>query len=49
MTINAFPQGTDLDGQGWVVRDGIVIIPKGAEILPGTTITPDTNTMENKL
>jgi glucose-1-phosphate adenylyltransferase len=40
VTIKAFPQGTDLDGQGWVVRDGIVIIPKGAEILPGTTIAP---------
>lgn len=40
VTIRTFPQGTDLDGQGWVVRDGIVIIPKGAEILPGTTIAP---------
>jgi glucose-1-phosphate adenylyltransferase len=38
--ISAFPRGTDLDGNGWVVRDGIVVIPKGAEILPGTIISP---------
>jgi glucose-1-phosphate adenylyltransferase len=49
VTIKAFAQGTDLDGQGWVVRDGIVIIPKGAEILPGTTIAPGINTLENDL
>lgn len=40
VTICAFPRGTDLDGNGWVVRDGIVVIPKGAEILPGTIISP---------
>jgi len=40
VTISAFPRGTDLDGNGWVVRDGIVVIPKGAEILPGTIISP---------
>ncbi len=40
VTISKFPPGTDLEGNGWVVRDGIVIIPKGAEILPGTIISP---------
>jgi glucose-1-phosphate adenylyltransferase len=40
VTISAFPCGTDIDGNGWVVRDGIVVIPKGTEILPGTTIAP---------
>ena len=40
VTISTFPRGTDLDGNGWVVRDGIVVIPKGAEILPGTIISP---------
>ena len=40
VTISAFPRGTDLEGNGWVVRDGIVVIPKGAELLPGTIISP---------
>ncbi|KAF0110842.1 MAG: glucose-1-phosphate adenylyltransferase [Chloroflexi bacterium] len=40
VTISPFPRGTDVEGNGWVVRDGIVVIPKGAEILPGTTIAP---------
>jgi glucose-1-phosphate adenylyltransferase len=39
--IKPFPRGTDLDGTGWVVRDGIVVIPKGSEILPGTRIAPE--------
>lgn len=40
VTISPFPPGTNLDGNGWVVRDGIVVIPKGAEIPPGTIISP---------
>jgi glucose-1-phosphate adenylyltransferase len=39
--IKPFPRGTDLDGEGWVVRDGIAVIPKGATIPPGTIITPE--------
>ncbi|MCX6055727.1 MAG: glucose-1-phosphate adenylyltransferase [Chloroflexi bacterium] len=40
VTIRSFPRGVDIDGTGWVVRDGIVVIPKGTEILPGTVIAP---------
>jgi len=28
----------DQDGEGWVVRDGIVIIPKDAQLADGTVI-----------
>jgi glucose-1-phosphate adenylyltransferase len=38
--IRPFPRGTDLDGSNWVVRDGVVIIPKNAVIPPGTVIAP---------
>ncbi len=38
--VRSFPKGVDLEGPGWMVRDGIVVIPKNAEILPGTTIVP---------
>lgn len=38
--IKPFPPGTDIDGDGWVVRDGIVVIPKSGVVPPGTTITP---------
>lgn len=40
VTILPFPHGTDLDGPNWVVRDGIVVVPKGATIPSGTTIAP---------
>ncbi len=40
VTIKPFPRGTDIDGEQWVVRDGIVVIPKNSEILPGTIISP---------
>lgn len=40
VTIRSFPQGTDLDGENWVVRDGIVVIPKGAVLPPKTFIGP---------
>lgn len=39
--IKPFPRGTDLDRDYWVVRDGIVVIPKGSTIQPGTHITPE--------
>ena len=39
--IRPFPRGKDVDAEGWVVRDGIVVIPKGAILAPGTYIGPD--------
>jgi glucose-1-phosphate adenylyltransferase len=35
-----FPPGTELDSQDWVVRDGIVVIPKNTVLQPGTVIGP---------
>ncbi len=40
VTIKPFPRGTDLEGENWVVQDGIVVIPKNAVLLPGTVIAP---------
>ncbi len=40
VTIKPFPRNTDIDNVNWYVRDGIVVIPKDAELLPGTTIAP---------
>jgi glucose-1-phosphate adenylyltransferase len=40
VTIKPFPRGTDIDGEGWVVRDGIVVIPKSTIIPPGVKIAP---------
>lgn len=40
VTIKPFAPGVDLDGDRWVVRDGIVVIPKNCEIMPGTIIAP---------
>ena len=40
VTIRPFPRGTDIDTEEWSVRDGIVVIPKGAILLPGTIISP---------
>jgi len=39
--IRPFPRGTDLDRENWFVRDGVVVLPKNAEIAPGTHITPE--------
>jgi glucose-1-phosphate adenylyltransferase len=36
VVIRKFPRGTDLDGDQWVVRDGIVVIPKNAQVMPDT-------------
>jgi len=40
VTIRPFPRNTDIDNEKWYVRDGIVIIPKDAELPSGTTIAP---------
>jgi glucose-1-phosphate adenylyltransferase len=39
--IRPFPRNVDMDNAKWYVRDGIVVIPKDAEILPGTKIAPE--------
>jgi glucose-1-phosphate adenylyltransferase len=38
--IRPFPRGTDKDTETWVVRDGIVVIPKDVQIPAGTVIAP---------
>jgi len=40
VVIRKFPRGTDLDGDQWVVRDGIVVIPKNAQVMPDTVVAP---------
>lgn len=42
VVIRPFPRGTDLDGDNWVVRDGIVVVPKNVVIPHGTIISPET-------
>jgi glucose-1-phosphate adenylyltransferase len=39
--IRPFPRGTEAEGGGWVIRDGIVVIPKNSVIPAGTVIGPD--------
>lgn len=39
--IRPFPRDMDMDCGNWFVRDGIVVIPKDAEIAAGTIITPE--------
>ena len=39
--IRPYPQGTEIDGDRWSVRDGIVVIPKGTTIPAGTEIGPE--------
>jgi len=41
VTIISFPPGTDMDGENWYVRDGIVVIPKNAVVKHGTYIGPE--------
>lgn len=38
--IRPFPQGTDIDTDSYVVRDGIIVIPKSTVLPPGTVIGP---------
>jgi glucose-1-phosphate adenylyltransferase len=40
VVIRPFPRKVDIDNENWYVRDGIVVIPKNAEIPAGTKITP---------
>jgi len=40
VTIKPFPRGTEADHGDWVVQDGIVVIPKGTILPPGTRIEP---------
>lgn len=40
VVIRSFPRGTDLDSENWVVRDGIVVIPKNGILMDGTYIGP---------
>jgi glucose-1-phosphate adenylyltransferase len=42
VVIERFPRGADIDGDNWVVRDGIVVVPKSVTIMPGTIISPRT-------
>jgi len=39
--IRPYSPGTDLEGNNWVVQDGIVVIPKDTLLHPGTYIGPD--------
>jgi glucose-1-phosphate adenylyltransferase len=41
VVIRPFPRGTEIDGEDWVVRDGIVVIPKGTVLPGGTYIGPE--------
>jgi glucose-1-phosphate adenylyltransferase len=41
VVIRPFPRGVDMDHEKWYVRDGIVVIPKNAEIESGTKIVPE--------
>ena len=36
-----FPRGTEMDGRDWVVRDGIVVVPKNTTLEAGTVISPE--------
>ena len=40
VTMRPFPRNKDIDNEKWYVRDGIVVIPKDAEIISGRTIDP---------
>jgi glucose-1-phosphate adenylyltransferase len=39
--IRPFPRGTEIDRQDYVIRDGIVVIPKSTTIPGGTVIAPE--------
>ncbi len=41
VVIKPFPRDKDFDKDNWFVRDGIVVIPKDAEIPAGMHIEPD--------
>ncbi len=39
--IRPFPRGTEIESENWCVCDGIVVIPKDAEIPAGTVLAPE--------
>ncbi len=41
VVIRPFPRGTEIDQDEWVVRDGIVVIPKNTLLPGGTCIGPE--------
>jgi glucose-1-phosphate adenylyltransferase len=41
VVIKPFPRGTEIDKENWVVRDGVVVIPKDVLLSPGTVISPE--------
>ena len=41
VVIRPFPKGTELDAGAYVVQDGIVVVPKGTILPPGTRIGPE--------
>jgi glucose-1-phosphate adenylyltransferase len=41
VVIKPFPRGTELDEDEYNVRDGIVVVPKRAVIMPGSVIAPE--------
>ena len=41
VVIKPFPRGTEMDEGSYVVQDGIVVVPKGTILHPGTHIGPE--------
>ena len=41
VVIRPFPRGTEQEHRDWVLRDGIVVLPKDVEIPAGTRIAPE--------
>ena len=41
VVIKPFPRGTEIEHEQWVVRDGIVVIPKNTELPAATYISPE--------
>ncbi len=46
VVIRPFPREVELAAEHWVIRDGIVVIPKGAHIPAGTRIVPESFDLE---
>ena len=41
VVIRPYPPGTEMDGNNWMIRDGIVVTPKDSILYPGTYVGPD--------
>ena len=39
--IKPYPKGTEIENENWVIRDGIVVIPKNSILIDDTYIGPD--------